>query len=267
MACLSVNFRWMSWDIEDKESAAVITMNSNPVGVMSDGFFSDLNSAFDTLKQKHPSKPVVLSSGGKMFSPGFDLEGCVKLFKRGNKREIDLWLGGFLESMLAVFRHPAPVAAAIEGHAIAGGCILALCCDLRIAEKEGKALVGLNETSIGFPMPESLAVLVNGILGEKAGKQTVKEGKLHSVEQALEIGIISRLVPQGTVVSSAVKELEKINTEDFIQMKKARNTEISHGVEKAFADKDSKTLAGKLSSAQTVGKLEGLLEVLKREKK
>ncbi len=257
----------MSWNIEDKGNAMVVTMNSNPVCVMDEGFFSDLNSAFAKLIQQRPLKPVVLSSGGKMFSPGLDLEHCVALFKQGNKAKINSWFRGFLKSVLVVFRHPAPVAAAIEGHAIAGGCILALCCDLRIAEKRAKSLVGLNETSIGFPMPESLSELVSAVIGEKTAKRVIEKGKLYSVEQALENGIINRLAAPERVVSSAIEEMEKIDMDVFMQKKNIRREQISNRVEKTLDEVDSKELAGKLSSSKTLEKLEGLLEILKREKK
>ncbi|WP_462136877.1 enoyl-CoA hydratase/isomerase family protein [Candidatus Mycalebacterium sp.] len=256
----------MPWDIEDRENAAIVTMNSNSVGTMNSGFFADLNSAFLSLKKNSSGKPVVLCSGVKMFSPGLDLEHCVSLFKRGDKTEIDRWFEDFLNAMLTVFNHSAPVAAAIGGHTIAGGCILALCCDTRIAEK-GKTLLGLNETSIGFPMPCSLTALVEGVLGEKEGGKIIGEGKLHSVEQALENGLINCVAEPETVVSKALKEVQKLNSGDFTKLKKAQNGKISKSIRKAFADEDSKTLAGKLSSAETVGKLEGLIETLKKGRK
>ncbi len=259
-------FPEMSWGIEDGRDVAVITMNSNSVGMMDDGFFADLNSAFSTLKQRCPLKPVVLSSGAKMFSPGLDLEQCVLLFRGGNKTEIDRWFEGFLNAMLTVFEHSAPVVAAIGGHAIAGGCILALCCDLRVAEK-GKSLIGLNENSIGFPMPSSLAALVTGVLGEKTGNKIMDEGRLHNMEQALDNGIINRLTEPGTAVFSALEEVEKINPEVFTEKKKKQNGEVSAKVRKCFADEDLKKLAGKLSSPKTLGKLEGLLETLKKGRK
>ncbi len=241
-------------------------MNSNSVGTMNDDFFADLNSAFLSLKQTSPEKPVVLCSGGKMFSPGLDLEHCVSLFKRGGKTEIDRWFEEFLNAMLAVFDYPAPVVAAIGGHSIAGGCILALCCDTRIAGK-GKTLLGLNETSIGFPMPHSLTALVEGVLGEKEGGKIIGEGKLHSVEKALENGLVNCVAEPETLILRAVEEAQKLNSGDFSNRKKARNGKISEAIKKAFADEDSKTLAGKLSSTETVGKLEGLLETLKKGRK
>lgn len=255
----------MLWDIEDIENTVVVTMNSNSAGTMNDGFFADLNSTFQLLRKNNPEKPVILCSGAKMFSPGLDLEHCVSLFKRGDKTEIDRWFEGFLNAMLTVFNHPAPVTAAIGGHAIAGGFILALCCDSRIAGK-GKTLLGLNETSIGFPMPRSLTVLVESILGEKKGRKIIDEGKLHSVEEAFENGIVNHITDPETTVSRAISEAQKLNSGDFAEWKKERNLKISGAIREAFADEDSKTMAEKLSSAETVGKLERLLQTLKKEK-
>ncbi len=256
----------MPWNIEERKNAAVVTMNSNSVGTMNKSFFTDLNSAFSSLGQNHPGKPVVLSSGAKMFSPGLDLEQCVSLFRRGDKSEIDRWFNDFLNSMLTVFDYPAPVMAAIGGHAIAGGCILALCCDFRIAEK-GKTLLGLNENSIGFPMPSSFSVLVTGVLGREKGNKIIDEGKLHSVESALENGIVNRIAESSGAVCVALEEAGKISLKDFTDEKKMRKDKISDSIKDAFINEDSKTLASKLSSPETVGKLEGLLEILKKGRK
>lgn len=243
-------------------------MNSNPAGAMNDGFFADLNSAFSNVRKIHPSKPVVLSSGAKMFSPGLDLEHCVPLFKRGGN-EINLWFERFLNAMLTVLEHPAPTVAAIGGHAIAGGCILALCCDMRIME-EGKALTGLNETSIGFPMPDSLDVLVVGVAGSRLGRKMIDSGKLYPAREAFELGIVQKISEPGAAVLSALSEAELIAAEGweiFSEKKKAVKGELSAKVREAFAETDSQILASKLSCPRTVEKLEKILQYLKKEGK
>ena len=250
----------MPWDIELTEKAALVSMNSNPVGTMNDGFFADLHSTFSSLAENHPSKPVALSSAAKMFSPGLDLEQCALLFRRGDKEEIDLWFERFLHAMLAVLEHPAPVIAAIGGHAIAGGCILALCCDMRVVE-EGKTLMGLNEKSIGFPMPASLAALVKGALGPLRGGRIMDEGKLYGVREALENGIVDRVCPRGEVARATLKEAERPATGG-----KEAKAEIADEVRAQFHDEDRRTLAGRLSSPETVDRIEALLETLKKAK-
>lgn len=248
------------WDVEDKGKSVVLTMNSNPAGVMNDGFFADLNSAFSGVRELHPSKPVVLSSGAKMFSPGLDLEHCIPIFKKGGNG-INLWFERFLNAMLTVFEHPAPTVAAIGGHAIAGGCILALCCDMRIMET-GKALTGLNETSIGFPMPDSLDVLVVGVAGRGPGRKMIDAGKLYPAREAFELGIVHKISEPGAAVPSAVSEAELMDS--FSDKKKAVKENLSAKVRKAFAETDSQTLAAKLSYPRTVEKLEEILETVKK---
>ncbi len=253
--------RSMPWNIENSGNAVVVTMNSNSAGTMNDGFFEDLNSAFSLLRQSRSPKPVVLASGAKMFSPGLDLQKCVPLFKKGCKPEIDRWFEGFLNSMLAVFDYPAPVVAAVEGHAIAGGCILALCCDMRVAGK-GKTLVGLNETSIGFPMPRSLDALVTGVLGDGVGREMIDGGKLYTVEEALAAGVVHELSEPGEAVLRGLSRCLPVPEKD-----RASRETVSENVRREFAEFDSKTLAEKLSSPETVRKLESLLETLKKGRK
>ncbi|MCY4047663.1 MAG: enoyl-CoA hydratase/isomerase family protein [Candidatus Dadabacteria bacterium] len=254
----------MPWDIELTEKAALVSMNSNPVGVMNEGFFEDLRSAFSSLAEKHPSKPVVLASAAKTFSSGLDLDECVPLFRRGDKKEIDVWFERFFSSMVAVLEHPAPVIAAIGGHAIAGGCLLALCCDIRIAE-EGKPRIGLNEETIGFPMPISLAALVTGALGTRRGKRIMKRGEIYNALDARELGIINRICLSGEAARTALAEAERLLNSDS-GGKKAK-AHITGKVRKLFNKEDRYRLAGRLSAPETIERLEALIQTLKKAKK
>lgn len=254
----------MPWDIELTEKAALVSMNSNPVGVMNEGFFEDLRSAFSSLAEKHPSKPVVLASAAKTFSSGLDLDECVPLFRRGDKKEIDVWFERFFSSMVAVLEHPAPVVAAIGGHAIAGGCLLALCCDIRIAE-EGKPRIGLNEETIGFPMPVSLAALVTGALGTRRGKRIMKRGEIYNALDARELGIINRICLSGEAARTALAEAERLLNSDS-GGKKAK-AHITGKVRKLFNKEDRYRLAGRLSAPETIERLEALIQTLKKAKK
>lgn len=251
----------MPWDVELTEKAALVSMNSNPAGVMNEGFFDDLHSAFSSLAEKHPSTPVVLASAAKTFSSGLDLDECVPMFRRGDKKEIDAWFERFYSSMVTVLEHSAPVVAAIGGHAIAGGCLLALCCDTRIAE-EGKPRIGLNEETIGFPMPFSLAALVTGALGTRRGKRVMKRGEIYSALDARELGIISRICLSGEAVRTALAEAERLLDAGFGG--KRAKAHITGKVRKLFNKEDRYRLAGRLSDPEVVEKLETLMQTLKK---
>ena len=119
----------MSWEIERTGDVAVVRMNSNPMNVIGEGFFSDLDEAFATLESDHTESPVVLTSSERAFSAGLDLKYHLSLFTAGDEEEIWKWYERFRGALLRVFTYERPVVAAVNGHAIAGGLILALCCD------------------------------------------------------------------------------------------------------------------------------------------
>lgn len=252
----------MPWDIEITDKAALVSMNSNPVGTINERFLEDLRATFSTLAKEHPTKPVALTSAGRMFSPGLDLEECLPMFRRGDKKEIDDWFERFLNSLLAVLEHPAPVYAAVGGPAIAGGCLLALCCDIRIAE-EGKTVIGMNESTIGFPIPASIDALVKGALGTRKGRRIMKSGILYDAWEAQTKGIINLLCPPGKSAEVALEEAGRATEGEGGGKAKAH---ITGKVKKLFRKEDSYRLAGRLSDPETVDKLENLLKTLKKAK-
>ena len=103
-------------------------------------------------------------------------------------------------------------------------------------------------------------------MGEKKGSKIIDDGKLYSVEQALENGIITRIAEPETAFSEALEESRKLICGDFAESKKERNGKISASVGKCLADEDSKNLAAKLSSSETIENLEKVLETLKKGK-
>ncbi len=82
--------------------------------------------------------PIVLTGAGKCFSAGVDLRAIVE----GGDEYIDRFMTSAWAAFFAVFDHPAPVVAAINGHAIAGGCVLAMAADVRLMSS---GLIGLSE--------------------------------------------------------------------------------------------------------------------------
>lgn len=99
--------------------------------------------------------------------------------------------------------------AALNGHAIAGGLILALCCDIRIAA-EGKAKFGVNEVPIGVPMPSAFTEIIRFRLGNRVATEAILFGRLSGVREALSIGYIDDSVEEAGLLESAVERAKEI---------------------------------------------------------
>src|SRR5574342_806150 len=100
--------------------------------------------------------PTLLTGAGNVFSAGLDLEEVASLDAARARRLLDA-LEGVVE---ALFLHPAPTVALVNGHAIAGGCVLALCCDHRVAPHVPGVRIGLNEVALGLEFPPRTLAMI-----------------------------------------------------------------------------------------------------------
>ncbi len=155
---------------------------------------------------------IVLSGGEKVFSAGLDVP---HLLSHGDDRDalMDSWHAFFgVARTLAESR--VPVVAALTGHAPAGGCVMALCCDYRImahsADPARPFALGLNETQVGLVAPEGIQQLLRRVVGIYRAERLLVAGELVPADRALEIGLVDELVAQQDVVPRAVAWLQRL---------------------------------------------------------
>jgi enoyl-CoA hydratase len=152
--------------------------------------------------------PAVLTGAGAIFSAGVDL---VRLL-----REPVDYTPGFLQALtgcfLTLFDHPAPVVAAINGHAVAGGCILALACDRRVAA-EGDYGIGIPELRVGVPFPViALEIVRDAAPGGHFRDDLVYQGEVVPPAEALARGLVDELVPAGELLGRAIAAARRLGS-------------------------------------------------------
>src|SRR6185436_9330094 len=101
----------------------------------------------DVIRQVREAdgRPVLVTGAGDAFSAGLNLKEVASLDAAGMERYL-----GLLDDMIdALFGYDGPMVACVNGHAIAGGCVIALCADLRVAADDPKIRIGLNEVALG----------------------------------------------------------------------------------------------------------------------
>ncbi len=190
----------LSWKIEKTGNSVIVYMNSNPMNLMNEKFFNDLQNTFDIIQNDYPENPVVLASSERVFSAGLDIKHHFSFFKTADRERIKQWYKQFVASLLRIFTYERPTVAAVNGHAIAGGLIIALCCDYRVCVDSG-ARFGLNEITIGFPIPAAVARIVLYVLGEKTTQSVLMTGHLYEPSKAKDAGFFNetceaeRLIP------------------------------------------------------------------------
>ena len=134
-------------ELVQQDDIAVLTLRHGKANALDIEFCDAIAEQFRALETA-PSRAVVLIGQERMFSAGVDL---IRL-SAGGAPYVRSFLPALHRLYDAVFHHPKPVVAAINGHAIAGGCVLACCADRRIAARDG-GRIGVTELLVGVPFP------------------------------------------------------------------------------------------------------------------
>ena len=142
--------------------------------------------------------PLILTGAGSMFSAGVDLFRVVD----GGREYIAQFLPAMSNLFLRLFMCPRPVVAAINGHAIAGGCILACACDYRVMA-DGKGRIGLPELHVGVPFPASAIELLRSVTDPARLHEFLLLGRTYEAKEALAVGLVNEAVPPESVLTRA----------------------------------------------------------------
>jgi enoyl-CoA hydratase/carnithine racemase len=170
-----------------------------PVNALNPELCNDLRTALAEAVAAG-AQGIVLSGGPKVFSAGLDVPFLLTL---GNDRDalMSAW-SAFFDAARALVESPVPVAAALAGHAPAGGCVLALCCDYRVMA-EGPYRLGLNETQVGLVAPEGVQALMRRVVGPHRAERLLVGGEMVDSATALAIGLVDELAGIDDVATRA----------------------------------------------------------------
>ncbi len=170
-----------------------IRMGRPKANALNSELVAELRDAFGNAANDAEIRGVVLASAVPgIFSAGFDAR---EIFPFG-AAEIRTFFGGFLELTGSIMDLPKPVVAAVEGHAMAGGAILALACDARVMA-EGEYGFALNEINLGLVVSMGLLQMAVGAVGPSAARELILEGATLSPRRAYSVGLVSELAPAG----------------------------------------------------------------------
>lgn len=130
---------------------------------------------------------VMLASVRSLFCPGLDLRELIHY----DRAAIDEFMASFSEAVLSLFTLPKPLVAALGGHALAGGCLLAVTADRRILRRGCR--VGLNAIRVGLPLPFGMALILREAVHSSRLEEAALLGRNYADEQAVEAGIVHEL--------------------------------------------------------------------------
>jgi enoyl-CoA hydratase/carnithine racemase len=159
---------------------------------------------------KGGARGIVISGGPNVFSGGLDVPHLMGLDAAALK---SAWTG-FFDTAVAIAKSPVPVVAAIAGHAPAGGCVLALCCDYRVMARSPDPAkpfrIGLNEVQVGLVPPECIQHLLKRTVGARRAEKMLIAGIMAPARRALAMGLVDELTSVENCTPRAIALLNEL---------------------------------------------------------
>jgi enoyl-CoA hydratase len=225
---------WIATDVE--EGVAIVSMERPPANAIDIALLEQLARTLHEIEQRADVAAMVLTGVGKVFSAGLDLK-LVPTYSRTQQNELLQVLNHALYKLYAL---AIPTVAAVNGHAIAGGLVLALACDMRVAV-DGGALFGLTEVRAGVPCPVAAMAVVKAELPPATKRELVLGGKNHDPTRALKLGIFDELQPVGQVLARSkvlARELAEAPKQSYGRIKRQLRHEALAEIERAQGSND-----------------------------
>jgi enoyl-CoA hydratase/carnithine racemase len=190
--------------VRDHGRVRELLLSRAPVNAIDPGLIRALRAGLREARQAG-CQAIVISGRPGCFSAGLDVPELLRL-DRAQIRQA--WEDLF--SLLGeVAMSEIPIAAAVTGHAPAGGAVVAICADYRVLA-EGPYLVGLNEVEVGLPVPEVVYSVLAHVVGSRTAERLAVTGALIGPAEALRCGLVDELAPVAEVVPRAIAWLEGV---------------------------------------------------------
>ena len=182
--------------VSREESFAVITLNRPPANAISEQLMRELNDAVSSFAEDDAVRAVIITGAGdKIFCAGADLGSA---FSGGN---VDLFIKFGNAVLRKIERFPKPVIAAMNGHALGGGCEIAMACHLRLL-KEG-ARMGQTESNLGIIPGFGGTQRMSRLIGRAKSLEFMILGTQIPAAECLALGLVNRVSKDGQTLDDA----------------------------------------------------------------
>ena len=177
---------------------ALLTLANGKANALDIEFCRALTGQFAELRRA-PVEAVVITAQGPIFSAGVDLLRA----SRDGVKYLRQFLPVLNKMFDVVFNFPKPVVAAVNGHAVAGGCVLACCADYRVMAR-GAGRIGVTELLVGLPFPALAFEVMRFASGPRHFAELIYTGVTLPPEEAMERGLVHEVVEQGALQERAL---------------------------------------------------------------
>ena len=190
--------------IEQRGDVALVRIDRPPANALDRELLADGAAALDELRDPGPGA-VVIVGRERFFSAGVDLKLAPTLDRDGQREMVS----GINRLFAGWYSFERPVVCAVNGHAIAGGLILALCGDHRVCAT-GEAKLGLTELRAGIPYPAAALAIVRAELTPQAARRLALHADLVDPPRALELGLVDELAEPDEVLDRALELADEL---------------------------------------------------------
>jgi len=184
-------------EIESRDAVSVLRMVRGKGNSLNIEFTQALTAALDEAETGDASA-VVLTGEGKVFSAGVDLTAITT----GDSKVIEAFLYELTTFLRRLATFPKPIVAAVNGHAIAGGCVAVLACDHRVMA-QGPSRIGVTEMLVGVPFPTWAMEIVRHGIPRAHLADLCYSGRTVKADEALQLGLVDEVVRPETLIDRA----------------------------------------------------------------
>lgn len=242
---------------EDTKDVVVVRMAYGKANALDYELCNSLVQTFDQL-ETDDDRPVIITGSGRIFSAGVDL------FRVVNEGEeyLNTFFPVLLDAFARLFDFPRPLVAAINGHAIAGGCVIACACDYRLAA-ENAGRIGVPELLVGVPFPTYAMEILRFSIGNAHLQQAVYTGGTFNTEEAMRLGFIDEVADEAELLDLALQHARRfasIPARSYALSKRQLHQPVNSRVA-ARAPEDDESVRAAWMDPQT---LDGIRKYLER---
>lgn len=216
-----------------QDQIGIIKMDDGKANAIQGAFLNDFEGAVEAAEDPQ-IKAVVITGRKGLFSAGLDVR-TLPTLEEPERVRVGVRFG---QLAARLFKLPKPMVSAIDGHAIAGGMVLAMCADRRVGADNVK--YGMTEVPVGLAMPTVVVEMMRLLLPAHVLQEAVLEGRTYTADEALRAGLLNSVHPIDDVFDAAMADaqrLAKLDTEAYATTKRRMRPALpEHTLEPDFIE-------------------------------
>lgn len=187
-------------EVDIRETIATVVLHRGKVNALNNMVVDELRARLLELEADRDVNAILLTGHGRFFSFGFD----IPEFLSFTKAEFTDYIVNFTGLYTYLFQYPKPVVAALNGHTIGGGCMLALACDHRVMV-EGNTKISLNEITFGASIFAGSMEMLRFLVGNANATRILYSGDMYCAKEAMRLGLVQAVATGDDLIDQAQK--------------------------------------------------------------